>query len=473
MDIESIKISEDHYSHWLKRAALREEAHKITDFKDENPHAVLGVHEKNGSVLFRTNLPNSQRAWIRTSEGLIMLNRLEDSSVFEVTIGNSIPAPIQVEFSIDEKTLAKKIEQRREEILWERYWEPRSDYLNKQITNELDAMLERRHMQFFYDAYSIKPDVTSDDIWFLGEGTHNKLQERFGGRLREVSGVKGANFVLWALNPKVKAICVVGDFNEWTVGAHPMSRINNSGVWGLFIPHLKEGDLYKFVINDGQLHWKTDPFALAYELRPANAAVLTNLDKYQWADSDWMEKRKSYDPYSSPMSIYEVHLGSWIKNTAFRDQSEFLNYRQLAHMIVNHIKKLGYTHVELMPITEYPDDRSWGYQCTGYFAPTSRHGTPEDFMYFVDHCHQNGIGVILDWVPGHFCANTDALAKFDGDSLLEYKDERIGKHKEWNTLVPNFRSKEVRNFLIASALMWLDRYHIDGFRVDGVASMLY
>jgi 1,4-alpha-glucan branching enzyme len=284
-------------------------------------------------------------------------------------------------------------------------------------------------------------------------------------------GVAGVHFAVWA--PNAKRVSVVGDFNQWDGRQHPMRVRGGTGFWELFIPGLGEGTLYKYEIKGryDQILEKADPHGHFSELRPRTASVVWEIEKYRWGDQVWMEQRAKTNYLREPMSIYEVHLGSWMRVAEEGDR--FLTYRELAHELVAYVTKMGYTHIELMPVMEHPLDASWGYQVIGYFAPTSRFGTPDDFQYFVDYCHQNGIGVILDWVPAHFPRDAHGLARFDGTALYEHEDPRKGEHRDWGTLIFNYGRNEVRNFLISSGLFWLDKYHIDGLRVDAVASMLY
>ncbi len=326
--------------------------------------------------------------------------------------------------------------------------------------------------------------LTNFDLYLFGEGKHHHIYEKLGAHLTEIEGKTGVNFAVWA--PHACEVAVVGDFNDWDVSRSLMKR-NQVGIWELFIPGVKVGANYKYGIKTQQGHWclKTDPYGYQQELRPATASIVTDL-AYSWQDQTWLEQRHNNDPHTQPVSIYEVHLGSWLHTSletppesgnavpvSDKPGARFLTYRELAARLIPYVKEMGYTHIELLPITEHPFDGSWGYQVVGYYAPTSRYGTPQDFMYFVDRCHQEGIGVIIDWVPGHFPKDAHGLAMFDGTHLYEYQDWRKGEHKGWGTLVFNYERNEVRNFLIASALFWLDKYHIDGIRVDAVASMLY
>jgi len=320
-------------------------------------------------------------------------------------------------------------------------------------------------------------DISDFDLYLLGEGNHFESYEKFGAKLIEIDGIKGVQFAVWA--PNAKEVSVIGDFNDWNPESNVMENFRNSGVWALFIPGLKQGDLYKYAIkshHEDRISQKTDPYAFCTELRPKTAAVVYDIDKYQWNDNEWMENRKHFDFQHNPISIYEVHLGSWKKdyhNEDFYNQWGYKNYRQLAYEIVDYAKQMGYTHIELLPVMEHPLDESWGYQVINYFAPTSRYGTPEDFMFFIDLCHQNGLGVILDWVPAHFPTDDYGLNNFDTTQLYAYKSWKKGFHKDWGTLIFDYGRNEVINFLISNALFWLKKYHIDGLRVDAVASILY
>jgi 1,4-alpha-glucan branching enzyme len=325
------------------------------------------------------------------------------------------------------------------------------------------------------DPYRFAPQLSEFDLHLFGEGNLFEAYERFGAHLRTIEGVSGVHFAVWA--PNAQRVSVTGPFNGWDNRTHPMQRRGEVGVWELFIPNLPEGMVYKYSIKSRFLGFeadKADPYAFFAELRPNTGSRIWHIDKYQWHDQEWMAARSELQALDRPINIYEVHLGSWRRvPDAPAGTDGFLSYRDLAHQLVEYALQLGYTHLELLPITEHPLDASWGYQCTGYFAPTSRFGEPEDFMYFVDHCHQHGVGVILDWVPAHFPKDGHGLAFFDGTHLYEHADPRQGEQRDWGTKIFNFGRNEVRNFLINSALFWLNKYHIDGLRVDAVASMLY
>lgn len=312
--------------------------------------------------------------------------------------------------------------------------------------------------------------LTDFDLYLIGKGDHYKIYEKLGAHVIDYRGKKGVHFAVWA--PNAKYVSVMGDFNGWDHTKNPMYSLGNSGIWSLFIEGLTEGTLYKYYIHgwNDMIQIKADPFSFFFEVRPRSASIVYSLkNKYRWNDHAWLEKRKNTDWLNSPMSIYEVHLGSWKR----KEDGSFLGYRELAHELIPYVKWLGFTHIELLPITEHPLDESWGYQCLGYYAPTSRFGSPEDFMYFIDYAHQNDLGVIMDWVPSHFPKDGHGLIRFDGTALYEHEDPRKGEHKDWGTLIFNYSRNEVRNFLIANALFWFDFYHIDGLRVDAVASMLY
>ena len=310
------------------------------------------------------------------------------------------------------------------------------------------------------------------DQYLFGNGTHYELYKKMGAHLVTVDGVKGVYFAVWA--PHAKSVSVIGEFNEWDLNADMMQRHDPMGIYTKFVPDAKEGQLYKFCIEtqNGVKIDKADPFANYAELRPGNASRITDISNLKWSDSSWMKKREKWDEKTNPMSIYEVHMGSWMRHPGREDEG-FYTYREFAERITEYVKDMGYTHVELMGISEYPYDGSWGYQVTGYYAPTSRYGTPEDFAYMIDYLHKNDIGVILDWVPAHFPKDAHGLVEFDGQPLFEYADPRKGEHPDWGTKIFDYEKPEVQNFLIGSALFWIEHFHADGLRVDAVASMLY
>ena len=314
--------------------------------------------------------------------------------------------------------------------------------------------------------------ITQMDRYLFGEGTHYQIYDKLGAHPKNYKGKDGFYFAVWA--PHAAAVSVVGDFNNWDPDADPMKVLETSGIYEAFIPGLKEGELYKFAITtqSGKVLFKSDPYAFGSEYRPGTASITRDISGFQWKDNTWMAKRETQDLTTSPLSIYEVHLGSWRK--ANREEKDgYYTYIEAAHELAAYVKDMGYTHVELMGIAEHPYDGSWGYQVTGYYAPTSRYGTAAEFMYFVNYMHKHGIGVILDWVPAHFPKDAHGLADFDGQALYEYADPRKGEHPDWGTKVFDYSRNEVSNFLIANALYWIEQYHIDGLRVDAVASMLY
>ncbi|MSR82847.1 MAG: 1,4-alpha-glucan branching protein GlgB [Candidatus Latescibacteria bacterium] len=319
------------------------------------------------------------------------------------------------------------------------------------------------------DPYSFWPQLGSYDQYLFNEGTHLEAYEHLGAHLRRVDQVEGVYFAVWA--PTARRVSVVGEFNRWDGRHHPMRSLGASGIWELFLPHLEEGTHYKYELltAEGSLLLKADPYAFGSEAPPRSASVVRNAI-FGWSDQEWMASRAQQQWWELPLCIYEVHLGSWRRVPGANHP---LNYRDLAHQLVDYALEMGFTHLQLLPVAEHPFDGSWGYQVTGYFAPTARFGLPTDFAYFVDHCHRHGIGVIIDWVPGHFPSDGHGLATFDGSCLYEHADPRQGFHPDWNTHIFNFGRSEVRSFLLANALFWLDRYHVDGLRVDAVTSMLY
>lgn len=311
--------------------------------------------------------------------------------------------------------------------------------------------------------------ISEEQICLFHEGTNHRSYQILGAHIMKQGGNEGTRFCVWA--PHADMVSVVGDFNGWNTQEHPMKRRDDSGLWELFLPQLGKGQLYQYAIrtSNGELLYKADPFAYYAEVRPATASIIYDLLGYEWKDRSWQQKKKAGKQKDNPRLIYEVHLGSFKRH----EDGSFLNYRELVQELVDYVADLGYTHIELMPIMEHPYDGSWGYQITGYYAVTSRYGTPEDLMYFVDQCHQRGIGVILDWVPGHFPKDAHGLGRFDGSPLYEHPDVRRGEQPEWGTWIFDYGKKEVQSFLISNLVFWLEYYHVDGFRVDAVASMLY
>ena len=407
----------------------------IVNGEHSDPHTVLGMHEmeEDGrkAVVVRAFLPDAAGITVidyANKRKKYPMERLHADGFFEVTIAD------------------------REE--WFRY---QLEY------TDADGNTWRS-----YDPYSFSPTLSEFDRHLFGAGTHYEIYEKMGGRLMTHEGARGAAFSVWA--PNAKAVSVIGDFNNWDARRSPMRRLGESGIWELFLPAAAEGDKYKFHVTqcDGRVVDKTDPYGVYAEVRPNNASVLYPLKRYKWKDRRWMTARRKYDFRTAPMNIYEVHLGSWKRAEGDR----FLTYTELAEQLIPYVKEMGYTHIEMLPVEEHPFDGSWGYQVTGYYAPTSRYGSPDEFKQFVDACHQNGISVILDWVPAHFPKDDFALARFDGTALYEHQDPRLGEHIQWGTYIFNYGRKEVANFLLANALYWMDIFHIDGLRVDAVASLL-
>ena len=407
----------------------------IVNGEHSDPHTVLGMHEmeEDGrkAVVVRAFLPDAAGITVidyANKRKKYPMERLHADGFFEVTIAD------------------------REE--WFRY---QLEY------TDADGNTWRS-----YDPYSFSPTLSEFDRHLFGAGTHYEIYEKMGGRLMTHEGARGAAFSVWA--PNAKAVSVIGDFNNWDARRSPMRRLGESGIWELFLPAAAEGDKYKFHVTqcDGRVVDKTDPYGVYAEVRPNNASVLYPLKRYKWKDRRWMTARRKYDFRAAPMNIYEVHLGSWKR----AEGNRFLSYTELAEQLIPYVKEIGYTHIEMLPVEEHPFDGSWGYQVTGYYAPTSRYGSPDEFKQFVDACHQNGISVILDWVPAHFPKDDFALARFDGTALYEHQDPRLGEHIQWGTYIFNYGRKEVANFLLANALYWMDIFHIDGLRVDAVASLL-
>lgn len=390
-----------------------------------DPHTLLGLHYKpDGQKVIRLWRPGAQLVFLEVSSNIVEATRIDDAGLFEYPVSANIT---------------------------------HSDY-RVYHTNGLLA----------HDPYSMLPSLGDIDLYLYGKGVHYELYKVMGARLATHQGQTGVKFAVWA--PGARRVSVIGDFNHWDGRLNPMRSLGSSGVWELFVPGLKEGEKYKFEIKtqSHQLLVKSDPFAYSSEMRPATASVVADINKFDWQDKDWVNRRHFNKDSSHPMNTYEVHLGSWKRN-----YNSFMNYREIAVELAKYCLEMGFTHVELMPIQEHPLDESWGYQVSGFYAVTSRFGTPEDFQWFVNHLHTNSIGVILDWVPGHFPTDAFSLGQFDGTALYEHADPRKGYHPHWHTHIFNFGRFEVSNFLIANALYWFEQMHIDGLRVDAVASMLY
>ena len=316
--------------------------------------------------------------------------------------------------------------------------------------------------------------ITEYDQYLFAQATNYDIYNKLGSHVTVNNGEKGVYFAVWA--PKAKAVSLVGNFNNWDGSKNPMTRNEPNGIWDIFVPGLDVGEVYKYQIKtwDDRILMKADPYANSNELRPNNASVVSDISHFKWSDAKWITNRRKTDIKKAPMAIYEVHIGSWRRHKEVGENgTDFYNYREFAHEITDYVKQMGYTHIELMGIAEHPFDGSWGYQVTGYYAPTSRYGTPEDFMYMINYLHEHKIGVILDWVPAHFPRDGHGLAKFDGTAVYEYADPKKGEHPDWGTMIFDFGKNEVKNFLIANALFWIEKMHLDGLRVDAVASMLY
>ncbi len=401
---------------------------RLAEARHHDPFAVLGRHREHDKLVVRAYLPDATD--VSVAEGGYALRRLGDSDGF---VWEGEPGSVPDHYS----------------LVW----------------HDADR---REHI--VHDPYSYAPQLPDFDLHLFGEGRHHHAYRMLGARVHEVGGVTGALFAVWA--PNAERVSVVGDFNRWDGRRHPMRVRGASGVWELFIPELAPGALYKYEIRNrdtGTVLLKADPYGQQFELRPRTASVVPVTSEYQWQDQAWLAQRAQWDWQHTPLAIYELHLGSWRRD----EHDEFLSYRELAHRVVGYVKELGFTHIELLPVTEHPYDPSWGYQTTGYYAPTRRHGTPDDFRYFVEYCHRHGIGVFMDWVPAHFPKDAHGLARFDGSALYEHEDPRRGEHLDWATLIYNYGRNEVRNFLLSSTLYWLEELHVDGLRVDAVASMLY
>jgi 1,4-alpha-glucan branching enzyme len=393
------------------------------------PRRVLGVHRVGATdAVVRVLLPNAQR--VRLLEPAVELTRIQGTALFEWTgPRDSIALPYRIRFESSDG---------------------------------------RWHECF--DPYSFPPEIDESDLGPFAAGSHVRAHRFLGAHERTIAGVRGIRFAVWA--PNAERVSVVGTFNHWDGRYHPMSVRGSSGVWELFVPEIGAGELYKYEIytrDSRELKLKTDPYGSAFERRPSTASLTTSPSKFAWDDAAWLAERLRRDWLTEPMSIYEVHLGSWRRSAA----GNFPSYRELASQLAAYVKDLGFTHIELLPITEHPLDDSWGYQCTGYFAPTSRHGSPDELRELVAELHRHGVGVLLDWVPGHFPKDDHALARFDGTALYEYADSQKGEHPDWSTLVFDYARHEVQSFLLSSATCWLEDFHFDGLRVDAVASMLY
>ncbi len=407
-------------------APAAEEISRLVRGEHHDPHAILGAHPAADGTVVRAFHPDAKAAELVATDGSTIQMQPLGDGLWAAQIPEVVPCRTRFTFADGET--------------WERE-----------------------------DPYRFGPTLGEVDLHLIGEGTHERLYDVLGAHPRSHEGVAGVSFAVWA--PNARSVRIVGDFDRWDGRLLPMRSMGASGVWELFIPGIGQGELYKFEIlgADGKLRLKADPFAFAMQVRPETASRVWDSSVYPWTDADWMQQRDATNPYTSPMAATEVHLGSWMRNP----DGSWLGYRQAAEKLVEHCRRFGFTHVELLPVAEHPFDGSWGYQVTGYFAPTSRFGNPDDFAAMVDTLHTAGIGVLVDWVPAHFPTDDFALRRFDGTALYENADPQRGEHPDWGTLIFDFGRAEVRNFLVSNALFWLERYHIDGLRVDAVASMLY
>jgi 1,4-alpha-glucan branching enzyme len=411
--------------------SLAAEIELVVRREHADPHNVLGAHPSNGGVVVRAFRPAAEKVLARPDGGEA------------VTLEQRHPAGL---------------------------FEGRVDGAELPLSYELEVSYPDGNTFTLLDPYAFPPTVGELDLHLAGEGRHEEVYERLGAHVRELDGVPGTAFAVWA--PSARAVSVVGDFNGWDGRLNPMRSLGASGIWEIFLPGVEEGAAYKFEIlaDGGEIRMKADPFAFETQVPPRTDSVV-HRSRHRWADADWIERRHGSSPHEEPISIYEVHLGSWRLNPLEDNRS--LSYAELADELAAYVTDMGFTHVELLPVMEHPFLGSWGYQVSGYFAPTARYGRPDDFRALVDRLHQAGIGVILDWVPAHFPRDDWALARFDGSALYEHEDPRRGAHPEWGTLIFNYGRNEVRNFLLSSALFWSREYHTDGLRVDAVASMLY
>ena len=417
----------------MENLLSKEEMESIINGDHGNAFAVLGIHRNKGSkeVFIRAYHPNTKSIEVikkSDNSSLGFMEKLDERGFYQINLGVG-----------DNFAYKFKIE------------------------NDLGNIYEAE------DPYRFPPTLGDIDVYLLSEGNHLNMYKVLGAHLREMDGVQGVSFAVWA--PNAKRVSVVGGFNNWDGRVNPMRKNINCGVWDIFMPGLKEGEIYKYEIKtqNDYILTKSDPVGFYAEKRPHTASVVYNIDRYMWSDEDWMKYREEYNSFDKPMSIYEVHLGSWRR----KENNEYLSYRELADTLVPYVVNMGFTHVEFLPLAEHPLDASWGYQVVGMFSATSRFGTPDDLRYLIDKFHQAGIGVIMDWVPAHFPKDGHGLVEFDGTHLYEHADPRKGEHKDWGTKIYNYGRTEVCNFLCASALYWLKEFHIDGLRVDAVASMLY
>lgn len=420
----------------MKTTANEFDVMRIINAEHCDPFCVLGMHyygtNKKQGLSVRTYQPEAQEVTISDLEGSIYkLDKIHESGFFEGIIKGRIEL---FKYKLNIKT--------RDGVSWSTF-----------------------------DPYSFLPVITEYDLYLYNEGNHHRIYEKLGAHYITIDGVSGTCFSVWA--PCAKRVSVIGSFNCWDGRRHQMRCLGSSGVYEIFIPGVCPGDMYKYEIKTqkNEIYVKSDPYAFFGELRPGTASIVFDLEKYNWNDENWLRNRDEKPDMNRPVSVYEVHLGSWARK--YEEENRFLSYLELSEKLIPYVKEMGYTHIELLPVAEHPYDGSWGYQVTGYYAITSRYGNPDEFRQFVDKCHQEGIGVILDWVPAHFPKDAHGLANFDGSALYEHADPKQGEHPDWGTLIFNFGRVEVRNFLISNAVFLFEKYHIDGLRVDAVASMLY
>ncbi len=430
--------------------SLKDDGQRLSECRHESPFSILGPQPFKDKWVIRIWMPEASTVELITKETRLQLQNPNHEWIFEGVVEKN----------------------------------PGTDYQIKVNRGGI------KHIQ--HDPWSFRKEWMGEvDRHLFAEGNHHHIWRKMGAHLTEIDKKEGVMFCLWA--PHAKSVSVIGDLNSWDGRHHPMQK-RLGGIWELFIPGLGDGDLYKYEIRTekGHCYEKADPYGFQHEVRPAKSSVISKIDSFQWNDQSWISKRDNRDPLEQPISVYEMHLGSWMHASSddpfinsdgehrapvpaadMKPGSRLLTYKELANKVIPYVKERGFTHIELMPISEHPFDGSWGYQVTGWYAPTSRYGSPDEFRAFVDSCHKEGIGIILDWVPGHFPKDQHGLAYFDGSHLYEHSDPRIGEHKEWGTLIFNYSRNEVRNFLVANLIFWFDQFHIDGIRVDAVASMLY